>query len=523
MHCSLSKIKLGLILLVALFANSLCISQTFDNYYMHNDITVSCDRVINTSDSGCVYLNHYHDSTLQYYGLRKIDKNGNSQLLKTYTYSNSVTYFGGIGENFIEGTNSSYFLVDYLTQQNSNCLMFSKINKTTLDTIKVNYFCDYGDNLTYMHSFVKVNDNKYLFIGNNYNKKTKKDPLFSIQLDSNLKIIDTNTIYTPVFSSAKGDIKNPITNKVIVISHLELQIPFKFNLFEMDTMGNGLRMVIAQQNRWMWITRTFYSQVDSSYVMIGTYNSSKTNFNTGVNLYRFFIAKYKSSNLFPVWMKMYGDESQMNDLLDATILNDGSIVACGSCSQFSYTATAAAEPCGAILKVDKDGSVKWYRQYNHLTISTPTIQQTEYFTSIVSTPEKGFIVSGKSNTKEWIVKTDSMGCTAPGCTSNTITSDPVYTYNYSISVTPPPPTSTLNTSSISIEENTEKFALYPNPSKGIIISSIMGKKEVFNYLGQLILITHSSEIDLSNQPNGIYFINFLIEKEKVTKKIIVSH
>ena len=78
----------------------------------------------------------------------------------------------------------------------------------------------------------------------------------------------------------------------------------------------------------------------------------------------------------------------------------------------------------------------------------------------------------------------------------------------------------VNTTSI-IEDNL--FRLSPNPTNGIInirTNIHHFNVQIYNEIGQLILETKSNEIDISNQPKGIYFINIEYDGKKVRKQIL---
>ena len=82
-----------------------------------------------------------------------------------------------------------------------------------------------------------------------------------------------------------------------------------------------------------------------------------------------------------------------------------------------------------------------------------------------------------------------------------------------------------------IEENNEDdhLSISPNPSNGIFkitnLESEIINLEIFNVLGEKVYATQnfqskSLQIDMSAQPDGIYFIRLISEKGIITKKII---
>jgi len=73
--------------------------------------------------------------------------------------------------------------------------------------------------------------------------------------------------------------------------------------------------------------------------------------------------------------------------------------------------------------------------------------------------------------------------------------------------------------------------IFPNPSQGFFTiqseTSIgRGEIKVFNTLGEIIyqnnLSSNTTELDLSNQPNGVYFVKINSNENSITKRIIIS-
>ncbi|MBI4931409.1 MAG: T9SS type A sorting domain-containing protein [Bacteroidetes bacterium] len=77
--------------------------------------------------------------------------------------------------------------------------------------------------------------------------------------------------------------------------------------------------------------------------------------------------------------------------------------------------------------------------------------------------------------------------------------------------------------------NTNNINIYPNPSSGTFtIETTEQESEliILNTLGEIILSQKiqngKTEIDLSNQPNGIYFLHLTSENGTTTKKLSIQ-
>jgi hypothetical protein len=86
-------------------------------------------------------------------------------------------------------------------------------------------------------------------------------------------------------------------------------------------------------------------------------------------------------------------------------------------------------------------------------------------------------------------------------------------------------------SNIQISENV--LEIFPNPTNGIFYvnypqysKNISNYAKIFNPLGQLILkqkLFKSTKIDLSNQKNGVYYLNITTKNSRITKKLIIQN
>jgi hypothetical protein len=79
---------------------------------------------------------------------------------------------------------------------------------------------------------------------------------------------------------------------------------------------------------------------------------------------------------------------------------------------------------------------------------------------------------------------------------------------------------------ISVKEinSSADISVYPNPTKGLItVRSIQKVKQIriTNFLGETILNTSLTKLDISSYANGIYFIEVLTEKELLKQKVIL--
>ena len=83
------------------------------------------------------------------------------------------------------------------------------------------------------------------------------------------------------------------------------------------------------------------------------------------------------------------------------------------------------------------------------------------------------------------------------------------------------------TTSIGELENpsTSEYNIYPNPSSGnfTVIGENIERIDVFSLSGELIKsINHSSSIDMSSSPKGIYIVKIVSDKEIKMKRIVIE-
>lgn len=83
-------------------------------------------------------------------------------------------------------------------------------------------------------------------------------------------------------------------------------------------------------------------------------------------------------------------------------------------------------------------------------------------------------------------------------------------------------------SSVGVNEINNEYSniIYPNPSSGIFIIEAKGDLEIYNVMGEKVfsqkLVTDKTEINLSNQAKGIYFVQIKSGEQIISQKIIIQ-
>ena len=72
------------------------------------------------------------------------------------------------------------------------------------------------------------------------------------------------------------------------------------------------------------------------------------------------------------------------------------------------------------------------------------------------------------------------------------------------------------------ENEMEVVAVYPNPVKDrlTVNAENLQSVEVYNLVGQLVMTSTSSVIDMNDLNEGIYFVRVMAEGKTVTKRVV---
>ena len=73
-----------------------------------------------------------------------------------------------------------------------------------------------------------------------------------------------------------------------------------------------------------------------------------------------------------------------------------------------------------------------------------------------------------------------------------------------------------------VENEDNAVAVYPNPVKDQLYVKAEGLRsvEVFNLVGQRVLETEASTIDMGSLNQGIYFVRVIADGKVVTKRVV---
>ncbi len=194
----------------------------------------------------------------------------------------------------------------------------------------------------------------------------------------------------------------------------------------------------------------------------------------------------KNGNI--IWENTYGGTTAEILYTKPIVLSDGSIVCAG-------TKNYGNIPYGWLLKTDANGNQQWERSY----YKNQNIDN--YFYDVKQTSDGGFVMSGTcyvTNADAWLVKVDSNGCEVLNC----------------------------NVGQEELSLDNAVISIYPNPSTGVFTIKTDAKNysvEIYNMMGQVIMVAENkTDIDLSAEPKGIYFVMVMENEKYYLQKIVIE-
>jgi hypothetical protein len=477
---------------------------TFNNNYKTGYNNFFSTNIFTQTDSSNIIFNYVEDSASgrQDLGILKINKQG--IILQNKSTNLNVDYLAyttGL-KNFIQISNSSFIAtsVTYTNTNNNATLIFTKIDKTTLDTTKTKF---YDDNIfSYaVQTIIRIHSNKYFCIGNKWNTTTQWPVIF--HLDSNLNIVNTITLNNPINLTCNNAVLHPITKKLLFSGTITYNSnKYNIGFIAADTLGVISNTAIINYNGIQGIAQLKYCSFDNSYIFSGSLRTSKYGSNS---MTRLQLTKLDATTLNVTWSKTYGSASIINNL-KGLVINDinGSVTSCGIYSDSTSLPLMNYDTKGILLKVNALGDSLWMRQYNNYQTPPNPLNYFEILYSIEKTYDGGYITCGgvmnQPQAKAWVLKTDSLGCLSPGCGS----------------VINGTPTVISGIKTQQTNEVGQNIIIYPNPANNILNVEMLNlastgsatKLEIINSLGQVLSIielsNQTSTININELPSGLY-------------------
>lgn len=475
-------------------------SLYFNKYYNIGFSKSSSPMLLSLEDTTYAILNYGLDSITgqQNMGIFKIDKNGNLLNKKNYDLGNNYLYYNNGFRYFLNANKSSLFVTSGAYINNKLNLCLTKINKQTLDTIKVHYFTDglYNYNLS---STLKFNDNKYLLVGTKFDTNNLW-PLIA-EMDSNMVIKTTITCSNTQSLQPLSALINPVDKKLIMAgTKNEGSNSYGF-IAKYDTLGNFIDSNICRGSI-SGFKKIVYSSMDNSFIAIGGKQTSPYGFNS---MNRFLVCKY-DHNLNLIWKKTYGKSNLSNFAQNAIVNTDGSILVVGLYSDSITNPVINKNYNGIMLKLRANGDSLWMKQFDNF--SGPN-NYFEGLYGIETSFDGGYIACGdvayKPKSDAWVVKTDSSGCDLASCMPSGIND---------------------------FFDNSTGINCYPNPSNGNFLIELTNNNSLSDYeilitdiLGRQIssIMPTSNKIPIKDLKAGIYLIELRSKGLKLTsRKVVVS-
>ena len=209
---------------------------------------------------------------------------------------------------------------------------------------------------------------------------------------------------------------------------------------------------------------------------------------------------------------------------------------------------------GSIIKIDSVGNYQWGQE---LTLISSDIAESydKGYLALGNGPIWGVILAPTDHPQIGIIKTDSSGnssdCVLPNffnsgpCLASLTTVTSTNTTGGTLTRSHPAVTGTelaifdgCITVTGSIADNKPDgfpFHVSPNPSNGLIqitrdqpCRQPLLNPEIYNVMGEKIYgsykpVADKLQVDLSNQPDGIYFIQVLYRGERCSQKVLIHH
>jgi hypothetical protein len=470
------KTKLFLFILIT-FIGALKSQTYFNKQYYYNNQVANASSAIELDNGGYLFKGctfGAYNSLLIY----KIDAFGDTLFTKEYLKPQS-SYSNGASNSFIKSFDNNYIFCESIFENGNRDALLVKLTENG-DTLWTKTYG--GNNFDNANVVSQTPDSGFVLMG--VTQSFSNGPASDFYLIKTDKYGNQQWQQTYGTTLAEDCVSGQITLDGGYV--MAGQKNNEFYVVKTNNLGN-----MQWQRTYPGTSGVcFIKQLaDSTYILSGA------KWVSGFAGQAYLIKINKAGGV--IWQNHYGSQT-VNDWFytQPVILWDGSIVVGG-------LQMSGSNGWGMLVKTDSAGNEQWLRTY----YANPN--NDNYVSDVKHTSDGGFLLSGYAQ-QPWLVKVDSLGCEVAGC-------------------------------SVGVEEfgasagsATElDLQVYPNPvSQELKVSSQNSKVEagkIFDVLGKEVLsqepTTNNQQltIDVSNLPNGIYFLTSIFEDKTVTKKIIVNH
>ena len=460
--------KLIIILLIP-FCSIDCISQiTFEKTYggSNHEQGFELIQLIDSSFVVAGSTRSFGEPNGDFY-LIKTDKNGNLQWQQTY---------GGLDSDFCysieKAFDGGYILAGTTSSFGSGSLDYLIIKVDSVGTFEWKKYYG-GIGVEKLKDVIHSFDFCYYFLGITYSFGAGTHDIQILKTD-----VNGDTLWTKTY----GGIHNDVANCLIQSTDSNLLFVGWTSNFNANS-GDVLLTKIDTSGNIIW-TKTYgglyfdggshlIQTFDGGYMITGRTQSSTA----GVSNKLYLIKTDSFGDT--IWTKAYNNHYFVNsNCIEQTV--DGGYIITGS---ENITGT---NPDVYVFKIDANGNEEWSASFGGASL--------DYGLCIKQTFDEGFVVSGTNS---------SIGAGGEDVYLKKFNRAGLATGFYP-------------------KEHIRYVNIFPNPTTGIVTINAerLERIEIVNIEGRKVYTGIESEIDLSSQPNGIYIINVIADKQSFSSKLI---
>lgn len=434
--------------------------------------------ILQTADSGYVYISSNYSQPSPGYSFVRLDKYGDTVYTKPYIYSNLSFQLGVSSQSLIVNANGEYVACGNAINTSNNTNGYVVAFNALGDTLWTKEFA--GSGSEYLTGLHQDSSGDYWLCGSTTSQGNGMSDFWLMRLDSDFNV-QWDSVYGT--SQSEGIVSSAMTpDGGFVMSGRSGNYPY---VVKVDSTGDP---------EWQYAYAAFdgYGYVnvmpDSGYI---------------VACEKILSASDEEGCLVRLtpggsvqWSTYVGFTNSFETLTTRPLIVGGEIIIAGS----SRLATGYYR--GYLVKADRDGNATWQRTY--------TITQTahHYIYDLAATNDNGFVMAGSCHigTQDaWLLKVDSFGCDSIGCDGVGII--PSAEHGIMMSVYPNPANE-----NVSVE-----YAEAPNDAS----------VEILNIEGQIIdrifFENGRAVISVSSYAEGMYFFRLVHDGVLlVSEKLIIQ-